>query len=452
MDRYDLIIIGGGPAGYVPAIRAAQMGKRVAVLEEAEMGGTCLNRGCIPTKTLVSSAELLRNAGNARKFGLEGVLTFSWEMLRKRMETVVTRLRKGIESRLDGLGVETIAGHGELVGTGEVKVGGSIIRSDKVLLSPGSRPLRPGPFSAAGVLTSREVLSWSTLPESLIIVGGGVIGCEFASIFSALGVKVTVVELLPSILPGVDSDVKLVVERALKRAGVRLITGNGAGEVGIHPGKADVTLADGTCLSSERLLVSVGRSARVDDLGLGPAGVDFTAAGIRTDADQLTNIEGVYAAGDAAGKWQLAHAGSAQALAAVDHMFGEGKRKVDPDAMPGCIFTCPEIATVGPGQDEWEERGVPVVAGISRYIASGKAVGMNETEGFVKLIARKSDGVIVGVQMVGAHASSLVGEAVLAVNLGVRASDIGRMIHPHPTLAELFMEASEAFGEGSIHG
>jgi dihydrolipoamide dehydrogenase len=452
MDRYDLIIIGGGPAGYIPAIRAAQMGKRVAVLEEAEMGGTCLNRGCIPTKTLVSSTELLRNAGNARKFGLEGALTFSWEMLQRRMETVVTRLRKGIETHLDKLGIDTITEHGELVGTGEVKAGDSIIRTGRVLLSPGSRPMRPGPFSAAGVLTSREVLSWSTLPESLIIVGGGVIGCEFASIFSALGVKVTVVEMLPSILPGVDSDVMQVVERSLKRGGVKLITGNGAGEVLVHPGKADVTLADGTCVSAERLLVSVGRSARVDDLGLDSAGVSFTAAGIQTDENQLTNLEGVYAAGDATGKWQLAHAGSAQALAAVDHMFGEGKRKVNPDAMPGCIFTYPEIAAVGPGQDEWEKRGVPVESRISRYIANGKAVGMNETEGFVKLITRRSDGVIVGVQIVGAHAGSLVGQAVLAVNLGVRASEIGRMIHPHPTLTELFMEAGEAFGDGSIHG
>jgi dihydrolipoamide dehydrogenase len=296
------------------------------------------------------------------------------------------------------------------------------------------------------------VLDWETLPASLLIVGGGVIGCEFASIFSALGVEVTIVEMLPSILPGIDSDVKQVVERSLKRSGVKIITGNGAGKVDMDSERVSITLEDGAVLSAEKLLVSVGRGARLDDLGLDSAGVDYSHAGIETDGNQMTNLEGVYAAGDATGRWQLAHAGSAQALAAVDHMFGGGERELNPDSMPACIFTYPEIAVVGPGQEEWEARGVPVTTVASRYIANGKAVGMNETEGFLKLIARKSDEVIVGVQIVGAHASSLVGQAVLAVNLGVKGSQLGRMVHPHPTLSELFMEAGEAFCGGSIHG
>lgn len=452
MKNYDLVIVGGGPAGYVPAIRAAQLGKRVAVLEEEQVGGVCLNRGCIPTKTLVSSAELLHVARNARKFGLQGELTFSWDRLFRRKEMVVTRLRKGVEAHMKHLGIDTIHEHGELVGPGEVRAGGSIITADRILLSPGSKPLKPGPFATEGVETSRDVLSWKTLPASLLIVGGGVIGCEFASIFSGLGMQVTLVEMLPSILPGVDRDVKLVVEKSLKRSGVNLHTGSGAVDVEFSAGSAAVSLENGTRLTAERLLVSVGRRARTGELGLDSAGVRYTPDGIKTDENQMTSLEGVYAAGDVTGKWQLAHAGSAQALAAVDHMFGSGKRKVDPDAMPGCIFTSPEIATVGPGQDEWEERGVPVTTGISRYIANGKAVGMNETEGFVKMIARKSDGVVVGVQIVGAHASSMVGQAVMAVNIGVKASEIGEMVHPHPTLSELFMEAGEAFGAGSIHG
>lgn len=452
MNDYDLVIVGGGPAGYVPAIRAAQMGRKAAVLEEEQVGGVCLNRGCIPTKTLVSSVELLRAAGNARKFGLQGELTFSWESLLRRKEMVVARLRKGVEAHMKHSGIDIIREHGELAGPGEVRAAGSLIRAGRILLSPGSEPLRPGPFAAEGVETSRDVLSWETLPASLLIVGGGVIGCEFASIFSGLGVQVTVVEMLPSILPGVDEDVKLVVEKSLKRSGVKLHTGSGAGDVEFSGGSAAVMLENGTRLTAEKVLVSVGRRARTGGLGLDAAGVRYTPAGITTDENQMTNLDGVYAAGDVTGKWQLAHAGSAQALAAVDHMFGSGKRKVDPDAMPGCIFTSPEIATVGPGQEEWEERGVQVTTGVSRYIANGKAVGMNETEGFVKVIARKSDGVVVGVQIVGAHASSMVGQAVMAVNLGVKASRIGEMVHPHPTLSELFMEAGEAFGAGSIHG
>lgn len=452
MDRYDLVIIGGGPAGYVPAIRTAQMGRSVAVIEEWDMGGTCLNRGCIPTKTLVSSTELLRAAAEARKFGLEGGLDFSWEALSRRREMVVKRLRKGVEAHLNDLGVVTIHEHGEIEGAGRVRAGGRVLTASRILLSPGSLPIRPGPFATEGVDTSREVLAWESLPKSLIIVGGGVIGCEFASIFSGLGVKVHILEMLPGILPGVDADVRQVVERSLKKSGVGITAGSPATEVSGSAGSMSVTLENGGVYSAERILVSVGRRARTDDLGLDAAGIEYDSSGIAVDGCQMTSLPGVYAAGDVTGRWQLAHAGSAQALAAVDHMFGSGSRRVDPDAMPGCIFTSPEIAMVGPGQEEWERRGVPVDTGVSRYIANGKAVGMNETEGFVKMIARRSDGVVVGVQIVGAHASSLVGQAVMAVNLGVRAADIGRMIHPHPTLCELFMEAGEAFGPGSIHG
>ncbi len=452
MDRYDLVIIGGGPAGYVPAIRAAQLGKKVAVAEEENLGGVCLNRGCIPTKTLVASTSLLRNSQHARKFGLEGSLSFSWDKLSRRKDLVVKRLRKGVEAHFKHLGIDVFNAHAVLKGAGQVLAGDLLLDTDNILLSPGSLPLRPGPFSAGGVQTSRDVLSWETLPESLIIVGGGVIGCEFASIFSTLGVQITIIEMLPSILPGIDDDIRQVVHNSLKRSGVKIITENAAGSVKVADGSSDVTLADGQQLSADRILVSIGRQARTSGLGLESAGVDFSSTGIVTDADQQTNLKGVYAAGDVTGKWQLAHAGSAQALAAVDHMFGSGERRINPDAMPGCIFTHPEIAVVGPGREEWEKRGVPVKTGISRYIASGKAVGMNETEGFVKIIARESDEIVVGVQIVGADASSLIGEAVIAVNMGVKATEIGKMIHPHPTLSELYMEAGESFGAGAIHG
>jgi dihydrolipoamide dehydrogenase len=452
MDRYDLVIIGGGPAGYVPAIRAAQLGRRVAVAEEEEIGGTCLNRGCIPTKTLVASTTLLRDSQTARRFGLEGSLSFSWDKLSRRKDMVVKRLRKGVEAHLKHLGIEVFNTHAVLKNPGEVMVGDKLLEAENVLLSPGSLPLRPGPFAVDGVQTSRDVLSWDTLPESLIIVGGGVIGCEFASIFASLGVEITIVEMLPSILPGIDDDIRQVVHNSLKRSGVRIHTENAAESVEVSEKDAEVIMADGMRLSAGRILVSTGRRARTEGLNLSAAGVEFTFSGIQTDENQMTNLKGVYAAGDVTGKWQLAHAGSAQALAAVDHMFGRGDRKINPDTMPGCIFTSPEIAVVGPGQDEWEERGVSVRTGISRYIANGKAVGMNETEGFVKIIAREQDDAVIGVQIVGADASSLVGEAVLAVNLGVKASEIGEMIHPHPTLSELYMEAGESFGAGAIHG
>jgi len=452
MNRYDLVIVGGGPAGYIPAIRAAQLGKRVAVAEEEKIGGTCLNRGCIPTKTLIASAALLRHSLNARKYALEGSLSFSWDKLSRRKDVVVNRLRKAVELHLNTLGIDIIRAHAILKSPNEILIDGKLLEAGNVLLSPGSLPFLPGPFLAEGVQTSRDVLSWETLPESLIIVGGGVIGCEFASIFASLGVDITIIEMLPSILPGIDDDIKQVVHRSLRKSGVSIRTGSAVVEVNVSDESAAVTLADETRLSAERLLVAIGRKARTDDIGLESAGVEFTSSGIQTNENQMTNLEGVYAAGDVTGKWQLAHAGSAQALAAVDQMFGSGKRKVNSDAMPGCIFTFPEIAVVGPGQDEWEKRGISVKTGISRYIANSKAVGMNETEGFVKIIAREQDDTVIGVQIVGTEASSLIGEAVMAVNLGVKASEMGKMIHPHPTLSELFMEAGESFGAGAIHG
>ena len=452
MNRYDLIIIGGGPAGYIPAIRAAQLGRRVAVVEEEDLGGTCLNRGCIPTKTLVASTSLLRHAASAKRYGLEGELSFSWDKLTRRKDLVVKRLRKGIEAHFSNLGIDVIREHGSIKGSNEVLAGNTLVSAGHILLSPGSVPMQPDPFALDGVETSRDVLAWDSLPESLIIVGGGVIGCEFASIFSSLGVKITIIEMLPSILPGIDEDVTEVVFKSLQRSGVKILTENPVNEIEVEENRTAVVLSDNTEITAERLLVSIGRKPRLEGLGLEEVGIEYTSSGIVTDEKLMTNLPGVYAAGDATGKWQLAHAGTAQALTAVEHLFGNGKRSLNPDMMPGCIFTNPEIAVVGPPLEEWQRRGVPVKTRISRYIANGKAVSMNETEGFLKIIARESDDRVVGIQIVGADASSLIGEAVIAVNLGVNASDLGMMIHPHPTLTELFMEAGEAFGEGAIHG
>lgn len=453
MQKVDLVVVGGGPAGYVPAIRAAQLGRSVAVLEGEELGGTCLNQGCIPTKTLAATAHLLRQSRESSRFGLSGGLELNWEAVLKRKNLVVARLRKGIEAHLEHLGVKVLRKRGVLVGPGVVEADGDRITADKVLLAPGSVPLIPGFLDVPGVLTSTDVLNWQSLPSSLVIVGGGVIGCEFASILSAFGVKVTIIEMLPGILPGVDRDVSAVVARSLARAGVRILTGNGSRGVETGGAEAVVHLSDGASVTAERILAAIGRRPRTAGMGLAEAGVGLDARGcIKVDQNCLTNLPGVYAAGDATGMWWLAHAGSAQGLAAVHHAFGAPERPVDPDRMPGCIFTDPEVATVGPGEDQWRERGVPVKVGTARYIANGKAVGMNETEGFVKIVSREDDDTVVGVQIVGADASSLVSGAVLAVNAGVKAKDWSHFIHPHPTLSELLMEGAEALGIGAIHG
>ena len=450
----DLIVIGGGPAGYVPAVRAAQLGASVIVFEEEDIGGTCLNRGCVPTKTMVSTVHLLRRSRKSRRLSLEGELSCDWSSLSRRKDQVVSRLRKGVEARLSALGVEVVRGHAVLVDRGVVRSGsGAEARAANVLLAPGSVPLLPGPLSTSGVLTSREVLQWEELPESLLIVGGGVIGCEFASVFSALGVDVTVVEMLPSILPGVDEDVKAVVERSLGRGGVRLIKGDGASSVSIDGGRASLVLRSGQTVTAGRVLIAVGRRPRTGDLGLDDAGVSLRGDGaIEVDDDLRTSVPGVYAAGDATGMWQLAHAGSAQALLAVDRMFGPGRRRLDPDAIPSCVFTDPEVAVVGPGEEELARRDIEFETGRAAFIANGRAVGMGETGGFLKLLVGSRDRRILGVQIVGPEASSLVGEAVLAVSAGVTVDLLAEAVHPHPTLSELFMEAAEALCEGAIHG
>jgi dihydrolipoamide dehydrogenase len=451
-ETCDLVVLGGGPAGYVPAIRAAQMGKSVTLVERDLIGGTCLNRGCIPTKTLVATAALYSRSLSAARFGLQGSLDFDYSQVSKRKDAVVTRLRKGIEAHFAHLGINVVRGHGTLVSGDTVSVEGKAIKAGNILLAPGSRPLIPGFLSHEGVLTSTDILTMEYLPESLLIIGGGVIGCEFASILSTFKVKVTIVEMLPKILPGVDADVAAVVERSLKKSRVSIHTGAGASSVKVEEGSASVTLEDGTVLAAEKILASIGRKSSTEGSGFSEAGVELDDRGnIVTDDNGMTTLEGVYAAGDATGKWQLAHAGSAQGIAAVHHMFGGGVRKLDPEAMSGCIFTSPEIAMVGPGEDELRQRGVAVRTSTARYIANGKATGMNETEGFIKIVAGEG-GIIRGVQIAGADASSLVGWAVMAVNAGIKVEDAASFVHPHPTLSELFWEASEGFGYGSIHG
>jgi dihydrolipoamide dehydrogenase len=452
-EKFDLVVLGGGPAGYVPAIRAAQLGRKVALVEMEDMGGTCLNRGCIPTKTLVASASLYRHAAMAKKFGLAGSLTFDYAEISKRKEMIVSRLRKGIEAHLSHMGIEVIRGHGILKSADLISVDGIPVSARNILLSPGSVPIVPGFMQKEGVLTSNEILEIDTLPESLIIIGGGVIGCEFASIMASFGVKVTIVEMLPNILPGVDADVADVVEKSLKKASVKIFKGQPASSVSVTGSEASVTIGDGTVLTAGKLLAAIGRKSRTTGSGLLEVGVAMDVRGnIITDENNLTSLPNVYAAGDATGKWQLAHAGSSQGIAAVHSMFSASPRKVNPDAMSGCIFTFPEVAMVGPGEDEWKARGVNVRTSTAKYIANGKAMGLNETEGFIKLICDEQEGTIIGVQVVGADASSLIGWAVMAVNARIKATDAAAFIHPHPTLSELFMEASEGMGYGSIHG
>jgi len=454
MTRYDLMVIGSGPAGYVSAIRAAQLGAHVAVAEEEDIGGTCLNRGCIPTKTLAATADLLHASRNAARMGLKGSLELDFPAVAKRRDLVVTRLRKGIEARLAGLGIDVLRGEASIPARGSVCVGGETFEAANILVATGSRPAFPGPLRVEGALSSTEVLAWRELPRSLVIIGGGVVGCEFASILRIFGVEVTVLEMMDDILPGIDSDIRQVLRNSLSRLGVKILTGRAAASASVSPDLARVVLDDGSSVEGAALLVAAGRIPRLDVGGLAECGVEFDRKGIRVDSRMKTSVDGIYAAGDVTGLWQLAHAGSAQGLAAVEGIFAPDRARPapDPDTIPSCVFTTPEIASVGPGEEEWIRRGVPIEVRRARYVANGRAVGLGETEGMIKLIASAGDGRLLGVQMVGRDASSLVGEALVAVNCGLSASRLGEMIHPHPTLTEIFMEAGDDFGPGAVHG
>lgn len=455
-QRWDLVIIGAGPAGYVGAVRAAQMGARVVVVDEGQVGGTCLNRGCIPTKALAATAEVLNTVRRASDFGIEvGEVRIDFPKALARQRQVVERLRRGILFLFKKHGVTQISGTARFLDPHRVAVteasgAETILLADRVLIATGSRPTVPAAFDYDGdrVITSDEALSLPELPQSLLILGGGVIGCEFASFFATLGTKVTVLELMPSILPLLDREVAGAVHSSLKKRGVTLLTGVKAVAVAKRPEGVELTLDNGTVLQAERLLVSVGRRANTDGLCLEAAGVSVTNRGEIPVDDRLhTNVPHIAAAGDVtAGRFKLAHVASHEALVAVESLLGRDSR-IDYRAVPAAVFTSPEAAGVGLTEEEAraqaEQSGEELQVGKFSFVASGKALAGGDYEGFVKVVAG-AGGRLYGVHIVGPHASDLIPEAVLALQAGLGLDALTHAIHAHPTLAETVWEAASA--------
>jgi dihydrolipoamide dehydrogenase len=458
-ERWDLVVVGAGPAGYVGALRAAALGARVVVVEPGPVGGTCLNRGCIPTKALAATAEVLTTVRRAGDFGIEvGEVRVDFAKAMARQRQVVDRLRRGILFLFKKQNVAHLAGSARFLDPHRLLVtapdgGESVLAADHVLVATGSRPSVPPVFGYDGerVITSDEALALPELPSSLVILGGGVIGCEFASFFAALGTKVTVVELMPTILPMLDGEVAAAVHGALKKRGVAFHLGVKATAVERGPGGVRLVLDSGAVVEGERLLVSIGRRANSDGLDLDRAGVVTTPRGeILVDERLRTNVAHVAAAGDVtAGRFKLAHVASREALVAVESLFGRESR-MDYRAIPGVVFTSPEAA--GVGLTEQEARAAAEQAGAApdavrvgrfNFVASGKALAGGEYEGFVKVIAGVN-GELLGVHLVGPHASDLIAEATLALESGLGLAGLRRAIHAHPTLAEAVWEAAEA--------
>ncbi len=454
---FQVIVIGAGPGGYPAALEAARLGAKACLIEADKVGGTCLNRGCIPTKALVESAFALRFAKKAPEFGVKtGEIVLDYRRARARQEEIVSKVRAGVHFLLEKNKITLIAGKGRLVGPHQVEVvrnGGQteVITGEKIILATGSEPLLPAGLSYDGdaVISSTDLLEMDELPLSLLIVGGGVIGCEFAGIYSEMGVNVTLVEPQPTILPNVDEDLARKLQSLFKQRGVNLRTKTKIRKVSRTGGVVKVELEDGSEIVAEKVLLAVGRSLNTSGLGLEETGVALGGRGEVLVNERLeTSVPGVYAVGDITGKALLAHVATAQGLAAASNALGLSK-EVDYSAVPNCIFTYPEIGSAGLTTRELKAEGIAFRTGRFPFTANGRALCEGDAEGFVKVLASEESGKILGIHIIGPHATELIAEGALAVRWGFTLDQLEETIHAHPTLAEALADACRlADGKG----
>lgn len=471
-DSLDLVVIGGGTGGYVAAIRAAQLGLKTAVVERDKVGGTCLHRGCIPSKALLRSAEVLAIVRQAAGFGVEtGNATFDLAAAMARKTKVVDQLHQGVQFLMKKNKIEVIEGTGRVMGpsifspqAGAVSVeaanGESAILSPRfTLVATGSRPKSlPGlPFDGRHVLSSDDALQLEQLPDSIVIVGAGAIGVEWASMLSDFGVQVTLVEFLPSVLPMEDRDISTEIARVFKKRKIRVLTGarvlpetldTAGGGVRIDVESGD----DRQTLQSAALLVAVGREAVVDDIGLQATEVKLERGAIAVDTDYRTAEQNIFAIGDAIGGLQLAHVAAHEGIHAVEVMAGLTPQAIRYSDIPRCTYCRPEVASVGLTEQQATEMGYTVKTGKFQFKSSGKALVFGETDGFVKIVADRNTDDVLGVHMIGPHATDLISEAGLALVLNAAPWEVGQTIHPHPTLAEAIGEAALAVDGRAVHG
>lgn len=450
-----VIIIGGGPGGYVAAIRLNNMGFQTTLIEKNKVGGVCLNVGCIPTKALYKSAEVFNQANKLESYGLdfEGTVKPNADKIRERKNQVVDTLVSGIEKLLSSAGVEVIFGEARISGRNSVAVNGETLHFDRLIIATGSSSFIP-PIKGVeheGVVTSTELLDFREIPEELVIVGGGVIGMEFAGIFASFGTKVTVLEALPGILPGIDGEIVKRLKPLLKKKNIEVMTSVMVKEIIKDGGKLKVIM-DGKKgiveVSGDQVLISTGRRANVKNLGLEEVGIETGRTGITVNEHFMTNIDGIYAIGDVNGKWLLAHAASAQGEYVAEHIAGE--HPVIGKFVPGCVFVFPEIASVGYTEEQLKAENLEYHTSKFLLGANGKALSMGEGEGLVKVIS-DMDYKIIGVHIMGAHASDLIHEGLLACEKGMTVDDLKSVIHAHPTLAEAFFESVMGLKGEAVH-
>ncbi|AKE24158.1 MULTISPECIES: dihydrolipoyl dehydrogenase [Bacillus] len=470
--EYDVVILGGGTGGYVAAIRAAQLGLKTAVVEKEKLGGTCLHKGCIPSKALLRSAEVYRTAREADQFGVETAgVSLNFEKVQQRKQAVVDKLAAGVNHLMKKGKIDVYTGYGRILGpsifsplpgTISVERGNGeendMLIPKQVIIATGSRPrMLPG-LEADGksVLTSDEALQMEELPQSIIIVGGGVIGIEWASMLHDFGVKVTVIEYADRILPTEDLEISKEMESLLKKKGIQFITGAKVLPDTMTKTSDDISIQaekDGETVtySAEKMLVSIGRQANIEGIGLENTDIVTENGMISVNESCQTKESHIYAIGDVIGGLQLAHVASHEGIIAVEHFAGLNPHPLDPTLVPKCIYSSPEAASVGFTEDEAKANGHNVKIGKFPFMAIGKALVYGESDGFVKIVADRDTDDILGVHMIGPHVTDMISEAGLAKVLDATPWEVGQTIHPHPTLSEAIGEAALAADGKAIH-
>ncbi|MDF2879728.1 MAG: lpdA [Clostridiaceae bacterium] len=453
-----IIIIGGGPGGYVAAIKAAMNGEDVTVIEKSSIGGTCLNVGCIPTKALLASTEILSQIENAGKFGLEveNNVKINFNEIMSRKDKIVKQLVSGIEFLFSKKGVKCIKGFGSLINKNMVKVQREdgtteTLQCDKIILATGSVPVIPKmfPYDGVKVVTSDELLNIKKLPASIIIVGGGPIGCEIGQFFKKIGTEITIVEMKDQIVPLEDEDVAKQLARSFKMDKIKVITNDAITNVSMEGNNVVAELCSGKQIKSELMLVSVGRKPYFQGLGLENIGIKTEKGKICVNDNMETNISGIFAIGDLVDSPALAHVAEKEGIIAVENASGRNK-KVSYKAVPSCVFTDPEIASVGINEKMAKEKGIEYKIGKFDFRSLGKAQAIGKIQGFVKIIAN-SENKIIGASIVGPHATDMLGELTLAVQYEFSVDSLSDIIYPHPTLSEAVMEALHSVNNESIH-
>ena len=451
-EKKRLTIIGGGVAGYPAAIRAARLGAEVTLIEREAIGGTCLNWGCIPTKALLQSAETMERIRESEVFGVRvSGFELDFQAVMKRKATVVERLTKGVRSLLAAKKIRVVTGTAEFVDSRTVRVleTDEKITSERTLIATGSKPAYPSieGLESSAAWNSNDVLGMESVPARVVIIGGGFIGVEFAQVLKAFGSDVTILEIMPQIVPGVDREIAVTLQRLLARSGIKVMTSARVGKISAGGAQKSVLY---TCedqseeLVTDRIILTTGRKPDFSHLGIDRIGLDAVKGAIAVNDRLETSVPGICAAGDVIGGIMLAHVAMAEGDLAARNMMG-ADRRMDYGTVPGCVYTRPEIASVGLTEEKAKAAN-DIEIGRFFFRANGKAVIMNEIDGMVKIVSDRKSGHVLGVHILGPHATDLISEAVLGMRLGMTVKDLAEAIHPHPSLSEAIMEAAQATG------